>query len=157
MNASKEKKPVGGGRREAGLHRNFWLCSIMRTWLDMDLHQIYRKNRVALVVKNPPANSGDVRNVGSISGLGRSLGGGHGSPLQYSWLENCMDRGAWWYSLWGLKELDTTEGTWQATQTWNICVVKSMKYTLWDRGTLKRRAFIFKNIWNRGMNGFCSW
>ena len=45
MNASKEKKPVGGGRREAGMNRNFWLCSIMRKWLHMDLHQIMGKTR----------------------------------------------------------------------------------------------------------------
>ena len=49
-----------------------------------------------LVVKNPPANAGDVRDPGSISGLRRSPGGGHGSPLQYFCLENPMDRGAWW-------------------------------------------------------------
>ena len=48
------------------------------------------------MVKNPPANAGDVRNVGLIPGWGRSLGGGHGNPLQYSCLENPMDRGAWW-------------------------------------------------------------
>ena len=48
-----------------------------------------------LVVKNPPAHAGDIRDVGSIPGLGRSPGGGHGNPLQYSCLENPMDRGAW--------------------------------------------------------------
>ena len=48
-----------------------------------------------LVVKNIPANTGDVRDMGLIPGLGRSLGGGHGNPLQYSCLENSMDRGAW--------------------------------------------------------------
>ena len=51
---------------------------------------------VALVVKNPPADAGDVRAVGSIPGLERSSGGGHGNPLQYSCLENPMDRGTWW-------------------------------------------------------------
>ena len=40
------------------------------------------------MVKNPPANAGDIRDVGSIPGLGRSHGGGHGNPLQYSCLEN---------------------------------------------------------------------
>ena len=50
-----------------------------------------RASQVALVVKNPPANAGDVRDVGSILGLGRSPGGGHGNPL---WYENPMDRGA---------------------------------------------------------------
>ena len=47
------------------------------------------------VVKNPPAHTGDVRDVGSIPGSGRFPGGGHGNPLQYSCLENPMDRGAW--------------------------------------------------------------
>ena len=45
--------------------------------------------------KNPLASAGDVRDRGSIPGLGRSPGGGHGNPLQYSCLENPMDRGAW--------------------------------------------------------------
>ena len=49
---------------------------------------------VALEVKNPPANAGDIRDVGSIPGMGRSPGGGHGNPLQYSCLENPMDKGA---------------------------------------------------------------
>ena len=48
------------------------------------------------MVKNPPANAGDIRDTGSIPGLGRSTGGGHGNPLQYCCLENPMDRGAWW-------------------------------------------------------------
>ena len=45
------------------------------------------------MVKNLPANAGD---MGSIPGLGKSPGGGHGNPLQYSCLENPMDGGAWW-------------------------------------------------------------
>ena len=47
------------------------------------------------MVKNLPANAGDIRDAGLIPGLGRSPGGGHGTPLQYSCLENPMDRGAW--------------------------------------------------------------
>ena len=46
------------------------------------------------VVKNPPANAGDTGDMGSIPGLERSLGGGNVNPLQYSCLENSMDRGA---------------------------------------------------------------
>ena len=46
--------------------------------------------------KNPPANAGDIRDMGSIPGLGRSPEGGHANPLQYSCLENPKDRGAWW-------------------------------------------------------------
>ena len=51
---------------------------------------------MALVVKNMPANAGDIRDEGSIPGLERSSGGGHENPLQYSCLENRMDRGVWW-------------------------------------------------------------
>ena len=52
-------------------------------------------SQVVPVVKNLPANARDVRDMGSIPGLGRSPGGGHSNPLQYSYLENPMDRGAW--------------------------------------------------------------
>ena len=48
-----------------------------------------------LVVKNPFANAGDIRDRGSIPGSGKTPGGGHGNPLQYSCLENPMDRGTW--------------------------------------------------------------
>ena len=50
---------------------------------------------MVLGVKNLPANAGDIRDVGLIPGLGRSPGGGHGNPLQYSFLENLLDSGAW--------------------------------------------------------------
>ena len=50
--------------------------------------------QVAPVVKNPPVNAGDAKDMGSIPGLGRSLGVGNGNPLQYSCLGNPMDRGA---------------------------------------------------------------
>ena len=51
--------------------------------------------QVALVVKNPSASAGDVRDSGSVPGSGKYPGGGHGNPLEYSCLENSMDRGAW--------------------------------------------------------------
>ena len=56
---------------------------------------IYWASQVVLVVKNLPANAGDVRDSGLIPGLGRCPGGWHGNPLQYSCLENPMDKGAW--------------------------------------------------------------
>ena len=56
------------------------------------------------VVKNPPANSGD---VGSVPGSGRSPGEGNGYPLQYSYLENPMDRGAWWATVHGVAKSRT--------------------------------------------------
>ena len=63
------------------------------------------------VVKNLPANAGDARDVGSISGLGRSPGGGNDNPLQYSCLENPIDRGTWLATVHSIAELDTTETT----------------------------------------------
>ena len=55
----------------------------------------YMGFQVVLVVKNPPANPGDLRDSGSILGLGRPPGGGQGNPFQYSCLENPMNRGDW--------------------------------------------------------------
>ena len=66
---------------------------------------------MALVVKNPPASAGDIRDVGSIPGLGRSPAGGHGNPLQDSCLENPMDREAWWALIHGVAESNTTKAT----------------------------------------------
>ena len=54
-----------------------------------------RTSQVVLVVKNPSANAGDIRDAGLILGLERSSGGGRGNPLQFSCLENPMYRGAW--------------------------------------------------------------
>ena len=71
-------------------------------------------SQVVLVVKNLPANAGDIKDVSSILGLGRSPGGGHGNPLRYSCQENPMKRGGWWATVHGVAELDTTEVTEQA-------------------------------------------
>ena len=66
--------------------------------------------QVALVVKNMPANAGDIRDVASVPRSGRSSGGGHGNPLQYSCLENPDgQRSLADYSPWGRKESDMTE------------------------------------------------
>ena len=59
------------------------------------LYQSKVASQVALVVKNPLANTGDVRDMGSIPEWGRSPGGGHGNPFQYSCLENAMGSRAW--------------------------------------------------------------
>ena len=59
--------------------------------------------QVALMVKkNPPAKAREIREAGLTPGWGRSPGGGGGNPLQYSCLENCMDRGAWWATVHGV-------------------------------------------------------
>ena len=60
--------------------------------------------------KNPPASARDIRDVGSVPGSGGSPGGGQGSPLQCSCLENPVNGGAWWATVHGVaKESDTTE------------------------------------------------
>jgi len=56
------------------------------------------------VVKNQPANAGDARDMGSIPESGKSPAVGNGNPLQYSCLENSMDRGAWWATVHGLEQ-----------------------------------------------------
>ena len=63
------------------------------------------------MVKSLAANAGDVRDVGSIIGWGRSPGGGDGNPFQYSCLENPMDRKAWWATDHRVSESDVTEVT----------------------------------------------
>ena len=62
----------------------------------MDLRQEIESFPGGASAKNLPANAGDIRHVGSIPGSGRSPGGRHGNPLQYSCLESPMDSGAWW-------------------------------------------------------------
>ena len=74
-------------------------------------HIGYMTSRVALVVKNPPANVRDIRDIDLIPGLGRSSGGGHGTLLQYSCLENPMNRGAWWATVHRVVESDKIEAT----------------------------------------------
>ena len=64
---------------------------------------------MVLVIKNPLASAGDIRDSDSIPGSGRSPGEGHGNPLQYPCLENPMDRGAQRASLQRVAELDITE------------------------------------------------
>ena len=73
-------------------------------------------SRVALVVKNPLASAGDVRDAGSVPGSGRSLGGGNGNLLQYSCLGNPMDRGALWATVHGVSKTQT----WLSTHTHNF-------------------------------------
>ena len=62
---------------------------------------------MALIIKNPPANAGDVRDMVSIPGSGRSPAGGNGNPLQYSCLKNPMDRGAWQATAHGVAKSQT--------------------------------------------------
>ena len=84
--------PLWGGIDKAA-------TNIRVKWFCVNIGFIFQASQVALVVKNLPANAGDLRDVSSIPVSGRSPGGGHGNPLQYSCLENPMDRGAWWASV----------------------------------------------------------
>ena len=63
--------------------------------------------QVVLLIKNPPANAGDRRDLGSVPGSGRFPGGRYGNPLQYSCLENPTDRGAWWTIVQGVAKSQT--------------------------------------------------
>ena len=63
--------------------------------------------QVALVAKNLPANARDLGDKGLIPGSGRSSGGGHGNPLQYSCQEHLMDKGAWWATVHGVTTSQT--------------------------------------------------
>ena len=66
-------------------------------WFSFGLKcRLFGASQVTLVVKSLPANAGDVREAGSILHSGKPSGGGHGNPLQHSFLEKPMDRGAWW-------------------------------------------------------------
>ena len=69
------------------------------------------------MVKKPPVNAGDVRDTGSIPGLGRSPGGGNGNPLQYSCLENHGQRSLVGYGPWSRKVSDTIEQLRRHTHT----------------------------------------
>ena len=66
-------------------------------------------SRVVVMVKNLPANAGDVKDAGLIPGLGRSPGGGHGNPFHYSCLENPRDGGAWWVAIYGVTQSRTQQ------------------------------------------------
>ena len=66
-----------------------------------------RASQVVLVVKNPPPSAGDIRDTGLIPGSGKSPGGERGNPLQYSCLENSMDRGTWWATVHGVTKSQT--------------------------------------------------
>ena len=71
------------------------ILTIQFLYITFQIH-IYGVSQVVLEVKNPPKDAGDVRDAGSIPGSGRSSGEGNGYPLQHSYLENSMNRGAWW-------------------------------------------------------------
>ena len=107
--------------------------------------------QVALMVKNLPANAGDIRDTGSIPGLGRYPGEGLGNLLQYSCLENSMDRGAWWPTVYGvaksrtwLKRLSSALQTpWREVTQDSILITESLSSALSDTElAVGRAAFV---------------
>ena len=93
------------------------------------------------VVENQAANTGHIGDLGSIPGSGRSPGGGHGNPLQYSCLENSMDRGAWRATVHRVTESDTTQ--------------HAHRLLLWSAGSKPSgfrscgaRAYLPRGMWN---------
>ena len=92
---------------------------------EMSAHPIVWTSQVALVVKNLPSSAGDIRDAGLIPGSGSFPGGGHRSPLQYSCLENPMDRGLQWATVQGL------------AKSWSFCLGFSRSYCL-----VSKRNFI---------------
>ena len=82
---------------------------------------------MVLVVENLPANAGDMRDEGSIPGSGRSSGGGHGNPLQYSCLENPMDRGPWWAAVHWITKSETQ---WKQLSMHYMLIIVIQRYTV---------------------------
>ena len=79
------------------------------------------------MAKNLPANAGDTRDVGSIPGLRRFPEGGNGNPLQYSCLENFMDRGAWWATVHGVAKTQTWLNN-RAQEEWSCLETSKQQY-----------------------------
>ena len=87
----------------------------LSAWLYMHIYSHLHNYRVfpgGSVVKSTPANAGDARDPGLIPGSGRSPGKGNGNPLQYSCLENPMDRGAWWVTIQEVSKIWTPHSDW---------------------------------------------
>ena len=110
---------------------------------------------MALVINNPPGNAGDIRDVGSVPWSGGFPGEGHGNPLQYSCLENPMDRGAWGIIVHGvaksqtwLRWLHTAQHTWS-----HYLKQKTNPTSVWNEGlehqSIKRRKTWPYRVWCR--------
>ena len=126
-----------------------WGCRVRRNWVTNTHTHTHTHMSVVLVVKNLSVNAGDIRNSGFILGSRRSPGGGHGDQLQYSCLENPMDRGTCWATVYrvtrswtGLKCAQTTyiynkhskdiQIAWWITVIWKWSEVAQLCPTLCD-------------------------
>ena len=89
----------------------------------------WEASQVALVVKQPPASAGDIRLGSSVPGSGRCPGRGHDNPLQYSGLENPMNRGAWWATVHGVakSQIQLKQPTTHARVCVCVCVCVCVK------------------------------
>ena len=94
---------------------------------------------MVLVVKNLPTNVANIRDVGSIPGLGRDSGGRHGNPLQYSCLENTKDRVIWWTTVHRVAEIQIRLKQWIFIHSTIICLVNSSCLGLCGQSTLSPR------------------
>ena len=83
------------------MDRGAWWATVHGV-TELDTTEVTYGSQVALVVKNLSANADDTRDEGLIPGSRRSPRGGHGNPLQYSCLDNPMDRGVWWATVHGI-------------------------------------------------------
>ena len=103
-----------------GFHRSAYNYRIHWLWASL----------VVQVIKNPVAKAGDARDMDSVPGLGRSPGGRNGNPLQYSCLENCTDRWAWWATVHGITKSRIPLSTHNTMHHWLILKVflDTLKY-----------------------------
>ena len=120
------------------------------------------------MVKNLPANAGERRDVGSIPGSGKSLGGRHGNPLQYSCLGNSMDRGAWGATVHRVEKIQTWLPRHECTHTsqncprcatfssWEICFILKCfsSFVIWNNHDL---YWICLGLWNRSLTESTIW
>ena len=107
------------------------------------------------VVKNLPANAGDSGNEGSIPGLGRIPGGGNGTPLHYSCLENPMDRGTWWATVQGVAMSQRPQSNWAHStrltlRVQHLSVLKGAAMKIFSSGSGLFWKY-FKNLKNIGV------
>ena len=104
------------------------------------------------MVKNPPANTGDARDIGLIPGSGRFSGVGHGNPLQYSCLENSMDRRAWWDSVHDIAKVghDGTSSESGPTSQLSLLGFDRKRILQWP---LSGQIYLTLGLWRKGNPG----